>query len=248
MHASVGFDDPIEGEARGAAMRICYKPSTMGELSEENSSIIFLRRRPGSVNFVDAEPFIPTPHLINIFEKHHHEIAYKESLLWSYALSPHALTKASADWAHEKLTHDRLGLDRAVLKIFRDTSEKTIQPSSRLLSGTLTGLEKAGVSDSFYWIPSVVNIPGVDGVLGNTDGHVYTIQATLSNEPNSPIEGIKKVWAQFTPEVQTGRTWHHVVVTNTNSGAVANVEKLLEPLSNLTLPFVQVWGCVLSRW
>jgi len=126
-----------------------------------------------------------------------------------------------------------------------------MRPSSRLLPGTLAGLKEAGVDDSFYWIPSAANFPGVDGVLGDKEGQVYTIQATIADDHKSPIEGIKKVWRHFLQEVRTGRTWHYVVVTKTNQDAQRYVKKFSEELSGFTLGeahapvSVQVWACVL---
>jgi len=60
----------------------------------------------------------------------------------------------------------------------------------------------------------MANFPGVDGVLGDTDGHVYTIQATIAEDHDDPTDGIRKVWAQMNKEVRETRTWHSVVVVD----------------------------------
>ena len=125
-----------------------------------------------------------------------------------------------------------------------------MRPSTRLLPGTLAGLTEANPKDSFYWIPSAGKFPGVDGVLGDTDGHVYTIQATIANTYTSPELGIKKVWEQFRPEVRTSRTWHFVAIADTKQAADAYADKFSKELCHFTLgqarAHVQVWACVLS--
>jgi hypothetical protein len=125
-----------------------------------------------------------------------------------------------------------------------------MRPSTRLLPGTLAGLKEVNPKDSFYWIPSVANFPGVDSVLGDTDGHVYTIQATIANTHTSPEPGIKKVWEQFRPEVRTSRAWHFVIITNSKQAADAYVEEFSKKLHHFTLGEarapVQVWACVLG--
>jgi hypothetical protein len=78
--------------------------------------------------------------------------------------------------------HERLGMGGKALSIFQGNNMKDMQPSTHLLPGALAGLKEAGSSDSFYWIPSVANFPGVDGILGDTDGHVYAIQAMIADD------------------------------------------------------------------
>ena len=149
--------------------------------------------------------------------------------------------------------HRRLGEIGAALNIFggtaEETAEETMQPSNHILPGTLAGLKRAGLNDSFYWMPSATNFPGVDGVLGDTDGHVYAIQATISEDHKDPNEGIKKVWGHLLPEVRTGRAWRYVVVAETRRDAEKYVDEFKEKLSDFTLgqdrTRVQVWGCVL---
>jgi hypothetical protein len=106
--------------------------------------------------------------------------------------------------------HERL-LGAANLTIFHEAIEKTMRPSTSLLTGTKNGLKEVDVADFFYWIPSVVN-------FGDTEGHVYTIQAMISRDHKSHIEGIKKVWRAIPSEIRTRRIWHYVVVTKTERG------------------------------
>jgi hypothetical protein len=36
-------------------------------------------------------------------------------------------------------------------------------------------------SGFFYWIPSMVDFPGLDGVLGNT-GYIYAMRAAIADD------------------------------------------------------------------
>jgi len=107
-------------------------------------------------------------------------------------------------------------------------------PSSHLLPGTLTALWRVDVKD-FYWVPSVTNFPGVDSVLGDSSGNLFTIQAAIADDHTSPTLGIKRVWEQLHPDVRTGRIWHYVIVTTTMVAAKSYVKKFSEELSSFTL-------------
>jgi hypothetical protein len=86
--AALGLDDTIEEEAETAAIHICNNPTTIFKQSlgirmpqSEGSSVIFLRRTPGgSVKSDKGKAFIPTPHLLAIFEKQRQTKSNKESL------------------------------------------------------------------------------------------------------------------------------------------------------------------------
>jgi hypothetical protein len=97
--------------------------------------------------------------------------------------------------------HKRLVIGKADLSIFRGPQEKSMRPSTGLLRCILASLKDVDVNESFYWMPSVANFLGIDGVLGDTEGHVYAVQATIASTHTSPEKGIKKVWNQFRPEV-----------------------------------------------
>jgi hypothetical protein len=87
--------DPIEVEVQGAVESTCASPSTIfdnsgGKSMPRNkiSSVVFLRRPLShSSNLTDCESFIPTLHLINLFEKRRRKMANKESLELFCALS-----------------------------------------------------------------------------------------------------------------------------------------------------------------
>lgn len=125
-----------------------------------------------------------------------------------------------------------------------------MQPAATIIPGTLGSLNQAGIFDEFYWIPSASNFEGIDGVLGTADGNVYTLQATIASTHKSPKEGIQKVWDSFSAAVRTARTWHFVIVTNTNLAAEKYVERYLRMLNEFKLNnknvTVEIWGCVLE--
>jgi len=218
------------------------------------SRLLFLRRAPGSFsagpNLDTKTVIIPTPHLINIFEERRCKLTNEQSLKLICALRSRTIKKTPASWSHEESMHRHLGMGEVALRIFRGAVEKTIQPSTHILPSTLAGLKKADVSNSFYWIPYVANLPGVDSVLGDTDGQAYIIQATIAYDHKIPIVGIKKVWQQFREEVRTQRTWHYVVVTETQQAARSYAEEFSDVFLSLELDRalrtpVRLWGCAL---
>jgi hypothetical protein len=255
--AALGRDDPIEMEAEAAATHICNHPEAIFDgiynrmPQSKSSSVLFLRRYTpdGSVTSGTANAFIPTPHLQAIFEEQGRTRSNRDILNLFYALSSHALTRSPTCWLHEKSMHERLGMGGADLSIFQGPTEKHVRPSTRLLPGALAGLKEADRDDSFYWIPSVSDLPGVDGVLGDTDGHVYTIQAIIAGKHTSPEQGIERVWENFKPAIRTSRTWNFVIVTDSEEAADAYVEVFSKELRQFTLgpacARVQVWACAL---
>jgi hypothetical protein len=257
--AASGEVDTIEDEAKGAAKRIWANPAAISEgyldtgmPQSEGSSIIFLRRTPDAhVKSDRGRTFIPTPYLRAIFEGHHQQKSNRECLDLVYALSSHALTRGTAGWAHERSVHELLGTGSQVLSVFRGHTKQHMRSSTHLLPGTLAGLKDAGANDSFYWIPSVANFPGIDGVLGDRDGNIYTIQATIARHHKSPLKGIKKVWEEINPVIRTTHTWHFVIITDSKEAADAYQGKFSSEVSQFRLGKaktkgrVQFWTCVL---
>jgi hypothetical protein len=254
-HAREGSFDPIEQEVYSAVEDVCQAPLDVlqgfggGYLPRDNGSSFIFVRRPADLE--RSISFIPTKHLTQIFEGHCLEVANKQCLELFISLSSHALTRTAADWLFEKSVHIHLGVDGGALKIFHDSIHAILQPATntRVLHGAVDSLKQVGVSDAFYWIPSVVNFPGVDSVLGTSDGRVFTVQTTIAARHDDPIEGIKKVWDPFEIGVREERTWHFVVVTDTEQLATSLVKELSGKIVGFTLEQgrgrspVQVWGC-----
>jgi len=102
--AARGLNDPIQEVAEEAARLICTNVSDILKRSEgirmaksEGSSVIFLRRTPGSdVQLDKGRTFIPTSHLLTIFEGQRKNKSNEESLKLFYALSFHSLTRTTA--------------------------------------------------------------------------------------------------------------------------------------------------------
>jgi hypothetical protein len=249
----MGEDDPIEREVNDAVGRIWGNLSVIfqGSLDmipqSEGSSVIFLRPTPG--NRDQDTHFIPTPHLWTLFEKQRTKLKNDEIRKMAFSLSSHSYTRAGAGWLHETSVHKRLSTEGAALTITRGPTEQHIQPSTHIIPGALASLKDVGSNDSFYWIPSMANFPGIDSILGDIDGNVYTIQATIADTHTSPVQGIKRVWEQFRPEIRTSRTWHFVIITNSQNAADKYVEVFSKQLRELTLGRghtpVQVWACAL---
>lgn len=119
-------------------------------------------------------------------------------------------------------------------------------PSGHLLPGTLASLRTVKFTDSFYWIPSATDFPGIDAILGDDYGNLYAVQATMDSEHESPAEGLKKVWSYFEPTVRQWRPWHSVIVAQTQQSAQHLVTTISAQLAGTTLPMpVTVWGCIL---
>jgi len=125
--AACGDINPIERNAKRTAGYICNNPSTIfkGSLNitmpeSKGSSVIFLCcTLGGKVASDHGLTFIPTRHLLAIFEEQHGQKSNKEALKLLYALSPHSLTRTSTSWIHEKSMHNRLVMSDKALSIFQ---------------------------------------------------------------------------------------------------------------------------------
>jgi len=218
--------------------------------AREGSTVLFVRRPEGLIEFKMAQSFIPTPYIDEIYETRRCGLANKEALDLFSTLSSHAFTRSGPGWKHEKCVHERLVMGGTALEIFRGPDKAFMQPSTRLLPGILDSFKVLGLDESFYWMPSGSNFDGIDSVLGTSDNCVYTIQATIAASHKDPIEGIKKVWGRFNQGIRAQRTWHHVVVTDAMSTATTNVNELSAKMATFTLGRghdcvpVHVWGCV----
>jgi hypothetical protein len=253
-------------KARRAAAVICANPSVLQlssdlQMPKSTSSLVFIRphREPseeeGQIKIGpsgEAIPFIPTKHLSEIFEEQRvAAVSNEQSLQLFYVFSSHAFARTSAGWIHEQKMHRLLCSGGAPAPIFRDGQEMGMSPSTNLLPGTVAGLESVGASNSFYWIPCVANFEGIDGVLGDTDGNIYAVQAITADDHRNPKGGLKRVWEKLRPGVRTRRTWHFVVVVaKDRTVAEKCVKQFSEELdgdSMLGPPRVTVWGCVLPQ-
>ncbi|KIL58556.1 hypothetical protein M378DRAFT_170456 [Amanita muscaria Koide BX008] len=104
------------------------------------------------------------------------------------------------------------------------------------------------MSPSFYWFPSVVDWPGIDGVLVNGND-IYALQATIADTHRGPRDGLKKVWQTIGADVARLFTWHFVVVTDNKDLADKHTTDFGTRLDDVALgrrPHVKVlaWVCV----
>lgn len=145
--------------------------------------------------------------------------------------------------------HKHLCTPGADLDIFEaDGLQMKMRPSPKLVPGTVAGLKSTGARDSFYWMPSVMNFPGIDGVLGDTEGNIFAVQTTIADDHRTPDDGLRRTWKELEDHARQGLTWHLVVVGDTPR-AVNGLVEFSGHLKLFTLGLsrvhVQVWGYVL---
>ena len=100
----------------------------------------------------------------------------------------------------------------------------------------------------FYWFPSVVNFPGIDGILVNGK-NIYLLQATIADIHRRPHAGLKKAWKAIGAVAQLYK-WHSVMVIDKKGLAEKYVRELGTHLPGVSLGHnhlkVPVWGCFLE--
>ncbi|KAI0693527.1 hypothetical protein C8T65DRAFT_64068 [Cerioporus squamosus] len=195
-------------------------------------------------------PHIPTPYLTEIFNRHRRSCANEKAFELFQALSSHALTRPASAWHLEKRMHAYLCRDSQPLIILHGRDSSAMQPSQLLLVGTAGALARCRAYTTFYWLPSVADYPGIDGVLADS-ANVYAVRATTADEleHGSPADGLRKIWANLDRRVRDERTWNIVFVTDSAPLARERVDRYVGELEGFTLGRakipVNVWGCVL---
>ena len=97
-----GRTDRLENEAEEAAGIICLAPLQVlpgGKFSiprSEGSALVFIRRPLRSLDFEASDRFIPTPNLIDIFDRNHQRRQNINSVDLFFMLSSHSLTRTAA--------------------------------------------------------------------------------------------------------------------------------------------------------
>ncbi|KAF9078138.1 hypothetical protein BDP27DRAFT_1487107 [Rhodocollybia butyracea] len=250
-----------ERNARVAADSMCMEslghPSGLGAgepYTIEESEVFFLRpcrqKEPSIPNTpIDSSwhmLFIPTKYLTNIFESE--PLSKLASLSMSFSSNLHAMTRSFEGWLHERKMHQRMCLGGLPLHIFQGSESFKLDPPSRILPSTLSSIQSQGPSSSFYWMPSMIDIPGIDAVFVNAY-KIYIVQAVTEDDHTIAIdEGIKKIWKLVSPAIRKECTWHVVVVGGTEETAEMLRDKFSKHLKDLRLGrsrvSVRVWGCV----
>lgn len=254
----------LQAEVDQAAHKVCSDPSLVGLLLVGDgipdslvSTIGLVRphRRITPSGKIAASSraiwFIPTTFLDEIFTQHCTNFSNEKSRELFIALSSHSLTRTAAGWKYEKDVHRRLSTAGAPpLTIFNHDRNMQMRPSAELVPGTVDGLKHTSASKAFYWMPSVMNWEGIDGILGDTDNNLYAVQATIASEYSNPVKGLKQAWLAVDSSARASRHWHLVVVgadVGVVDGLVKQYSGQLEGLKlGRDKGRVQVWGCVLE--
>lgn len=259
------LDQPtsFENDAIKAANKLCEKASSLvitrgadtspQAPTSDGSTILFLRPyRPEGVISGECQLFIPTPYLWDIFETARKALKNHDSLKLFFLLSSHALTRSAAGWNLEMRMHERMCSGGAPIDLIPASGrgELSITPSTNLVPGTLAGLNQPKGA-SFYWMPSVSNFPGIDAVLGDTDGNIFTVQCSIAKDHSAPNDGILKATQSIPSAIRNARSWHHVVVSDTlataqkqGSQAVRQLRKTPREQANAqVLINMNVWYC-----
>lgn len=261
------IEENLQAEADQATHKICSDPSLValklaGGGIPDSYAIGFVRphRRFTTSGKIAASSraiwVIPTTFLDDIFAKRCSNFSKEKCHDLFIAFSSHSLTRTPAGWQHEMNIHRRLSTAGAPpLTIFNhgddQTEEMQMHPSAHLVPGTAAGLKHTSASEAFYWMPSVINWEGIDGVLGDTDSNIYAVQAAIASDYSSPAEGLKQAWLGVDPSVRPHRRWHFVVVADNIAAADGLVKHFSGQLKGFKLGpgkgvRVQVWGCVLE--
>jgi hypothetical protein len=137
------------------------------------------------------------------------------------------------------------------IELFRGQDTMLMDTSTNLLNGTAGGLKTANSNDAFYWMPSVINFPGIDGVLGDANNNVFTLQASIAGEHRDLDDGIRKAWETMPQDHREGRCWNFVLVCENKAHAELLLPKFSQQINKLKLGrkrvTVRLWACVLPR-
>ncbi|KAJ6519307.1 hypothetical protein C8R45DRAFT_806234 [Mycena sanguinolenta] len=221
--------------------------SSIGMLpTHKSGSLLFL-----SLN-AERRPIltIPTKYLADIFDTSARKLQAKRAFELFCLLSTHSLTRTATGWMHEKAMHERMMEGRPIEvqgQNQKSSTPITMPTSSNFLCGTLGGLKNVRSSASFYWLPSVVNFPGIDAVLGDLQ-NIWTFQSTTGDTHVDPTPGIRKAWEVIAAECRQ-RCWNLVVVGDDEGQVKTVLDKFSWDLANFTLgegkKKISLWWCVL---
>ena len=240
-----------------AATDIYNEPSKARDLghppSGQGSTLLFIYpiRRKHDLDYGDSMLSIPTMHLSEIFDSKCKSLSADDRMKLFEALSTHALTRTAAGWQHEKNMHMQMLTDGKRYTIFNGDNEFIMATAPPGLVGTASALRDAVRNrlPMFYWFPSVVNFPGIDGILVNGE-NIYLLQATIADTHRRPDAGLKKAWKTIGAASAQLYKWHFVMVSDKKGLAEKYVRELGPHLPGVFLGEnrheVPVWGCFLE--
>ncbi|KIL58550.1 hypothetical protein M378DRAFT_313137 [Amanita muscaria Koide BX008] len=203
----------------------------IGQLpSGEGSTLLFVHpiRCKDKPAYGDSRFIIPTTHLSEIFDAKCQGLSTQSRMKLQELFSMYAMTRSPAGWLHEKSMHlQMMATGSKRYEIFNDNVKYHMNSAGVVPVGTASGFRDAAhkTSPSFYWFPSVVDWPGIDGVLVNGND-IYALQASIADTHRCPHEGLEKVWQTIgvdyatdlgtrLPDVALGRRLHIKVSART---------------------------------
>ncbi|KAJ7743168.1 hypothetical protein B0H16DRAFT_1423152 [Mycena metata] len=244
--------DELEANALNAAVvlskeaiSLSLSPSAQGMLPiGEGSSLMFLDRVG-----TKAHLSIPTRYLGQILDQRAHDLTNERAFELFSMLSSHSLTRSGAGWGHEIAVHRLMIKEGKTLALQHLAQQMNMPTTSNLLYGTIAALGRTHFKIPFYWMPSAANFPGIDSVLGDTQGNIFILQATIAQEHRDPKDGIRKIWAAM-PDFRRRCTLHFVLVCEDESQADELLRLLIQDMQNFTVGnqklAVNLWTCVFT--
>ncbi|KAF9012152.1 hypothetical protein BDZ89DRAFT_912053, partial [Hymenopellis radicata] len=211
-----------------------------------SQSILFIRPEGGSTGSLtpSVKRTIPTKFLSELLDAYSTFLT-SESLLDVFVrLSSHSLTRPGAGWRREMDMHRHMctGGNVAHLYGIGKQGQIDLMSSNRVLSGTESSLKCAPAVESFYWMPSVVDFPGIDGILGDVNGDVFALQATTAADHVNPHDGLKRAWTAMSTRAHC--RWNYVLVCSSQEDVEALLDVFVPHLRDLKLGDqcpVKVW-------
>ncbi|KAF9012132.1 hypothetical protein BDZ89DRAFT_916736, partial [Hymenopellis radicata] len=124
----------------------------------------------------------------------------------------HTLTRTWAGWRHEMNMHRHMCTEGNIVHLYGigKQGQMDLMSPNRVLCGTESSLKCAPAAQSFYWMPSVVDFPGIDGILGDINGDVFALQATTAADHANPRDGLKQAWTAMSTRAHCH--WNYVLV------------------------------------
>ncbi len=231
---------------------LAYVSSNAGKLpTDESSAVLFIRpqRRSTGINRIMAEILIPTKHLSTFLDEYLALYSAPDALKFFKMLSSHAVARPSAGWTHEMRMHRRFCTDSRDLRLYAGQREVYVTPPHRILCGSQAALKQTPAGESFFWMPSVDNFPGIDGVfVDGKNNNVFALQATFAANHSEPDDGLRRVWRAMSKSHQQLQ-WHFVLVCDSKAEADKLLDLFVPRMIGLELGemrSVDVWACVLD--